>query len=70
MYSFSNSSSCSSDSEVEGSFNKEIVEFYGIGPYSKDLELSATLEEAAEHEVRIAKELEAEIECQYQARFT
>lgn len=69
MYSSTNSSS-SSDSEVEGSFNKEIIEFYGTGPYSKDLELLASLEEAAEHEVRIAEELEAEIECQYQARFT
>lgn len=36
-----------------------------------DLELSATLEEAAEHEASGAEELEAEIECQYhQARFT
>ena len=31
------SSPSSFDTEVEGSFNKEIVEFYGIGPYGKDL---------------------------------
>ena len=68
MSSSSDSSSSSSGSESEESFNEDIVEFSGIVPYDEDLEPLATPEEAAEHEARIAEE--AEIERQYQARFT
>jgi len=62
------SSSSSSRSEAEESFDEDIVEFSGIVPYDEDLEPLATPEEAAEHEARMAEE--AEIERQYQARFT
>lgn len=68
MSSSSDSCSSSSGSEAEESFNEEIVEFSGIVPYDEDLEPLATPEEAAEHEARMAEE--AEIERQYQARFT
>ena len=68
MSSSSNSSSNSSESEADKSFNEDIVEFSGIVPYYEDLEPLATPEEAAEHEARMAEE--AEMECQYQARFT
>lgn len=68
MSSSSDSSSSSSGSEPEESVNEEIVEFSGIVPYDEDLEPLATAEEAAQHEARMAEE--AEIERQYQARFT
>ena len=68
MSSSSDSSSSSSGSEAEESFNEEIVECSGIVLYDEDLEPLAMLEEAAEHEARMAEE--AEIERQYQARFT
>lgn len=68
MSSSSDSSSSSSGSEAEKSFDGDIVEFSRIVPYDEDLEPSATPEEAAEHEARMAEE--AEIDRQYQARFT
>ena len=68
MSSSSASHSNSSESEADESFNEDIVEFSGIVPYNEDLELLATPEEAAEHEARMAEE--AEMERQYQARFT
>ena len=68
MSSSSDSSSNSSESEADESFNEDIVGFSGIVPYDEDLEPLATPEEAAEHETRMAEE--AEMERQYQARFT
>ena len=68
MSSSSNSSSNSSESEADKSFNKDIVEFSGIVSYNEDFEPLAAPEEAAEHEARMAEE--AEMERQYQARFT
>ena len=68
MSSSSDSSSNSSESEADESFNEDIVEFSGIVPYDEDLEPLATPEEAAEQEARMAEE--AEMERQYQARFT
>ena len=67
MSSSADSSSNSSESEADESFNEDIVEFSGIVPYDEDLEGLATPEEAAEHEGRMAEE--AEMERQYQARF-
>ena len=68
MSSSSDSSSNSSESEADKSFNEDIVEFSGIVPYDEDLEPLATPKEAAEHEARMTEE--AEMELQYQARFT
>ena len=68
MSSSSESSFSSSGSEAEEIYNEEIVQFSGIVPYDEDLEPLATPNEAAEHEARMAEE--AEIERQYQARFT
>ena len=68
MSSSPESSFSSSGSEAEEIYNEEIVQFSGIVPYDEDLEPLATPEEAAEHEARMAEE--AEIERQYQARFT
>lgn len=68
MPSASNSSSSSSESEGEENFNEESVEFGGVVPYDEDLEPLATEEEAAEHEARMAQEVEVERECR--ARLT
>ena len=68
MSSSADSSCNSSESEADESFNEDIVEFSGIVPYDEDLEPLATPEEAAEHKARMAEE--AEMERQYQARFT
>ena len=68
MSSSSDSYFNSSESKADESFNEDIVEFSGIVPYNEDLEPLATPEEAAEHEARMAEE--AEMELQYQARFT
>lgn len=68
MSSSSNSSSSSSESEGEENFNEESVEFGGVVPYDEDLEPLATEEEAAEHEARMAQEVE--VEREYRARLT
>ena len=68
MSSSSNSSSSSSKSEGEEIFNEESVEFGGVVPYDEDLEPLATEEEAAEHEARMAQEVE--VEREYRARLT
>ena len=68
MSSSSDSYFNSSESKADESFNEDIVEFSGIVPYDEDLEPLATPKEATEHEARMAEE--AEMELQYQARFT
>ena len=68
MSSLSNCFHSSSGSKGEENFNEDIVEFSGIVPQDEDLEPLVIPEKAAEHEARMAEE--AEIECQYQARFT
>ena len=67
MSSSSNSSSSSTGSETEESCNKETMEFSGVVPYDENLEPLATEEEAKEQE-RMAQE--AELEREYEARFT
>lgn len=68
MSSSSNSSCSSSGSETEESCNEETMEFSGVVPYDESLELLATEEEAKEQEERMAEE--AELEREYEARFT
>lgn len=45
-------------SEVEKSFDGDIVEFFRIVFYDEDLESSVTLEEVVEYEVRMVEEVE------------
>ena len=68
MSSSSNSSSSSSGSETEESCNEETMELSGVVPYDENLEPLATEEESKEQEKRMAQE--AELEREYEARFT
>ena len=61
------SSSRSSESDPESSFDEQVAESWGVVPYNDSLQSLATSEEAAEYEASMTRE--AEEEEQLRARF-